>query len=104
MMYTLRNTYKYFVLVILSFTFFFGNAQEPNEDILFEAYKNYSKLPREIAYGHLNKSTLIKGESLGFSIYLLDKSTKKTSIPTSSSSARRPRVRRTPTPPVPRTK
>jgi len=80
MMYILSSNYKYFVLVLLSFTFFFGNAQQSNEDNLFEAYKNYSKLPREIAYGHLNKSTLIKGESLGFSIYLLDKSTKKQSI------------------------
>jgi len=68
------------LVLLFSFTFFFGNAQQSNEDLLFEAYKNYSELPREIAYGHLNKSTLIKGESLGFSIYLLDKSTKKTSI------------------------
>jgi hypothetical protein len=47
---------------------------------LFDAYKNYSKLPRETAYGHLNKSTLIIGESLGFSVYLLDKNTKKPSL------------------------
>ncbi|MGK0429140.1 MAG: hypothetical protein ACJARX_000801, partial [Psychroserpens sp.] len=56
---------NYVLLVIFSFTFFFGNSQKSNEDDLFDAYKNYSKLPREIAYGHLNKSTLIKGESLG---------------------------------------
>ena len=68
------------LLVIFSFTFLFGNAQQPNDDYLFEAYKNYSKLPREIAYGHLNKSTLITGESLGFTIYLLDKYTKETSL------------------------
>jgi hypothetical protein len=71
---------NYVLLVIFSFTFFFGNSQKSNEDDLFDAYKNYSKLPREIAYGHLNKSTLIKGESLGFSIYLLDKYTKKPSL------------------------
>ena len=68
------------LLVIFSFTFLFGNAQQPNDDYLFEAYKSYSKLPREIAYGHLNKSTLITGESLGFTIYLLDKYTKETSL------------------------
>jgi hypothetical protein len=71
---------NYVLLVIFSFTFFFGNSQKSNEDDLFDAYKNYSKLPREIAYGHLNKSTLIKGESLGFSIYLLDKYTRETSL------------------------
>lgn len=70
------------LLVLFSLVFFFGNSQNPNDDLLFEAYKNYSKLPREIAYGHLNKSTLIKGESLGFSIYLFDKHTKKSSTQT----------------------
>ncbi|MEM5563536.1 hypothetical protein WNY78_00400 [Psychroserpens sp. AS72] len=70
------------LLVFFSLVFLFGNSQTPNEDVLFEAYKNYSKLPRETAYGHLNKSTLIKGESLGFSIYLFDKYTKKSSIQT----------------------
>jgi hypothetical protein len=72
--------FYYVFLLVFSCSFLFGNAQTPNEDKLFESYKNYSKLPRETAYGHLNKSTLIKGESLGFSVYLLDKHTKKSSV------------------------
>ncbi|MEM5563534.1 hypothetical protein WNY78_00390 [Psychroserpens sp. AS72] len=70
------------LLILFSLVYFYGNSQNSNEDVLFEAYKNYSKLPRETAYGHLNKSTLIKGESLGFSIYLFDKYTKKSSTHT----------------------
>nr|WP_321221153.1 hypothetical protein [uncultured Psychroserpens sp.] len=73
------HKYNYVFLLVFSLSFFFGNSQTSNDDNLFEAYKNYTKLPRETAYGHLNKSTLIKGESLGFSIYLFDKSTKKSS-------------------------
>nr|WP_321227460.1 hypothetical protein [uncultured Psychroserpens sp.] len=79
---TLLSSFKNLILVLFSFTFFFGNSQNSNDDLLFNAYKNYSKLPRETAYGHLNKSTLIKGESLGFSIYLFDKYTKKSSTQT----------------------
>lgn len=70
---------SYVLLLVFMLSFFSGNSQTTNDKKLFEAYKNYSKLPRETAYGHLNKSTLIKGESLGFSIYLLDKYTKKPS-------------------------
>ncbi|AOW21317.1 hypothetical protein [Urechidicola croceus] len=43
------------------------------------SYENYALLPREIAYLHLNKSTYIKGEYLGFSGYVLDKSSKRLS-------------------------
>ncbi|TXE17856.1 hypothetical protein ES692_08125 [Psychroserpens burtonensis] len=71
---------NYVILVLFSLIFFIANSQQPNDEYLFDAYKNYSELPREIAYGHLNKSTLIKGESLGFSIYLLDKYTKTSSL------------------------
>ena len=77
---SLFNTPNYILVFVFSLTFFFGNSQAPNDDYLFETYKDYSKLPRETAYGHLNKSTLIKGESIGFSIYLFDKYTKKSSI------------------------
>lgn len=55
------------------------NAQNESDAKLFNAYKSYTKLPREVAYGHLNKTTLIQGESLGFAVYVLDKSSKKPS-------------------------
>lgn len=55
------------------------NAQNESDAKLFNAYKAYTKLPREVAYAHLNKTTLIQGESLGFAVYILDKSSKKPS-------------------------
>ncbi|SDR78976.1 hypothetical protein SAMN04515667_0671 [Formosa sp. Hel1_31_208] len=74
-------------LIVLGCCFLFSNtvmAQAEDDTYLFEAYKNYSKLPRETAYGHLNKTTLLNGESLGFSIYIFDKYTKKPSEVTSN--------------------
>ncbi|WP_299520604.1 hypothetical protein, partial [Winogradskyella sp.] len=44
-----------------------------------DAYEDYTEAPREIAYVHLNKSTYIKGEMMGFTAYLLDKATKSLS-------------------------
>jgi len=75
---------KFYFLLILSGLFFFGNSQTNNDSKLFEAYKNYTKLPREIAFAHVNKSTLIVGESLGFSVYVFDKYTKKSSAVTTN--------------------
>jgi hypothetical protein len=74
------NWFNYLLLVCFSLSFFYGNAQKSNEDYLFDGYTKYSKLPREIAHGYLNKSSLIKGESLGLSICLLDKYTEKSSV------------------------
>jgi hypothetical protein len=76
---SLFNRLNYFLFVLFSLSFFFGNSQESNNDYLFDSYKTYSQLPREIAYLHLNKSIYIKGECIGFSAYVLDKNTKKTS-------------------------
>lgn len=61
---------------------FLVNAQEKNEDILFENYQSYIQLPRETCYAHLNKSTFVSGESLGFTVYLFDKFTKRASVVT----------------------
>lgn len=40
-------------------------------------YQEYTKLPRELVYTHLNKSTYIKGEDIGFTAYVLDKSSRR---------------------------
>lgn len=50
-----------------------------NDDTIISSFEKYTELPREIAYLHLNKSTYIKGEMIGFSAYILDKYTKKPS-------------------------
>ena len=57
-------------------------SQEKNDDELFNSYQSYIQLPRETCYAHLNKSTLVSGESLGFTVYLFDKYTKRSSVVT----------------------
>lgn len=51
-------------------------AQEAQMEDLTEAFTAYSGPYREVAYCHLNKSTYIKGELLGFSAYVFEKDTK----------------------------
>jgi hypothetical protein len=65
---------KYIVLLYCVFSFF--NAESQNQDKLSSAYSNYVKLPREIAYAHLNKSLYLKNETIGFSVYIFDKNSK----------------------------
>ncbi|WP_282043779.1 hypothetical protein, partial [Winogradskyella flava] len=50
-----------------------------NNDKIIEAFEEYAKMPREVAYLHLNKSTYIKGEHIGLTAYVLDKKTKRNS-------------------------
>ena len=72
----------YFLLKIILAVFLYSSsntylaAQENNFDKIVGAFQDYSKPYREIVYCHLNKSTYIKGESLGFSAYVLDKDLK----------------------------
>ncbi|WP_299120866.1 hypothetical protein [uncultured Winogradskyella sp.] len=69
----------YFILCI---SFSFLNAQEESD--LINIFDDYIDAPRELVYLHLNKSTYIKGESIGFTAYVLDKKTKKTSLLTTN--------------------
>jgi hypothetical protein len=65
---------KYTLLLLCVFSFF--NAESQNQDQLSTSYSNYVKLPREIAYAHLNKSLYLKDETIGFNVYVFDKSIK----------------------------
>ncbi len=69
------TTFKLLTQLIFIFVFTSSLAQNPykNKDIL-SSYNDYTKLPRELVYVHLNKSTYIKGEAIGFTSYILDKS------------------------------
>jgi hypothetical protein len=69
-------SYKILGLTCFLFTFatLYSGAQEPS--VILDAYEAYSKAPREVAYVHLNKSTYIKGEDIGFTAYILDKQKK----------------------------
>lgn len=51
-------------------------AQNNSDKDVYDAFNLYNSLSREIAYCQLNKSTYIKGESLGFSAYVLNKDLK----------------------------
>ncbi|TXD82214.1 hypothetical protein ESY86_15395 [Subsaximicrobium wynnwilliamsii] len=62
---------------------FLVEAQTANNSLL-DNFQAYTKLPREVTYGHLNKSTLIKGETLGFAIYVYDKNLKAPSNSTTN--------------------
>jgi len=76
------NKRGYFLVKIILTIFLYSSsntyltAQENNFDKIVGAFQDYSKPYREIVYCHLNKSTYIKGEFLGFSAYVLDKDLK----------------------------
>ncbi|MEQ6124315.1 hypothetical protein AAON49_08960 [Pseudotenacibaculum sp. MALMAid0570] len=53
-----------------------------SQDQIVKSYETFVGSPREIAYAHLNKSTLIKNEMLGFTAYVFDKFTKQPSLVT----------------------
>ncbi len=78
---TLSYTLK-FVFTVFVFLSFQTNlkAQEKSFDKAINAFQDYSTAYREIAYCHLNKSTYIKGEMLGFSGYVFNKDLKKPSL------------------------
>jgi hypothetical protein len=68
------------IIKTLFFLFFFSTLSfaQSAEDIV-DNYTSYTEAPREIAYTHLNKSTYIEGEMLGFTAYIFDKFTKEPS-------------------------
>ena len=45
------------------------------ESKIDSSFINYVKKPREVAYSHLNKSTFIIGEDIGFTTYILNSTT-----------------------------
>lgn len=75
-----KSTFSLLVLLIFSLSTFNSSAQEK----IIDSYENFTEAPREIAYAHLNKSTYIEGEMLGFTAYVFDKFTKQPSSQTSN--------------------
>ncbi|MCE2612787.1 hypothetical protein LVD13_07370 [Flavobacteriaceae bacterium D16] len=70
------KTLQTFLLVFCSLTSVSSTAQEGNLENISNAFSEYNTLFREVAYCHLNKSTFVKGEMLGFSGYVFEKDTK----------------------------
>ena len=72
--------FKYCLTFFPIFFFFHGFSQiEDETNPILESFNEYTNVPREVAYIHLNKSIYIKGETLGFCAYIFDKGTKKLS-------------------------
>lgn len=81
---TLFRSIPFIKIVLL---FFFGlnaSAQNKIADQLISHYEDYSAAPRELVFVHLNKSTYIEGEMLGFTAYTFDKFTKERSLMTTN--------------------
>ncbi|WP_299105174.1 hypothetical protein [uncultured Tenacibaculum sp.] len=55
-------------------------AQQKKTNSVVDSFKNYTSNYKETAYAQLNKSTYIKGETLGFSSYIINKATKTPSF------------------------
>lgn len=69
----------------LSFVFLLlTNGINAQSDKIIDNYENFIEAPREVAYVHLNKSTYIEGEIMGFTAFVFDKSTKESSKQTSN--------------------
>ncbi|WP_411766009.1 hypothetical protein [Winogradskyella sp. A3E31] len=68
----------YFFTLLFIFSNLISGQTDSTHGIL-STYKNYTKLPREQIYVHLNKTTYIKGEALAFAAYIFDKHSKYTS-------------------------
>ncbi len=81
MTYLQTNTPRFlFILFFICFNAL--NAQEQSD--IFDTYEEYIDAPREVVYLHLNKSTYIKGESIGLTAYVLDKRDKRPSLLTTN--------------------
>ena len=80
---TIYSLHSYrFTLIFFLLSTFLVNAQEDSE--ILEAYEEYTDAAREVVYMHLNKSTYITGESIGFTAYVMDKKDKKPSLLTTN--------------------
>lgn len=68
----------FFISLLLSTTLPF--AQQKSTPKIIKDFQHYVSDFREVTYSHLNKSTYIKGETLGFCSYVLDKAKKAPSL------------------------
>ncbi|WP_299884028.1 hypothetical protein [uncultured Lacinutrix sp.] len=78
-----KQKFYFFIFQLIAFQFIIAQNDITNSNLITK-YENYSELPREVVYLHLNKSTYIKGEALGLSGYVIDKETKRPSALTTN--------------------
>lgn len=71
-----------FILILIPIT---SNSQEVfQQKNIDSVFNKFTKPYQEVLYGHLNKSKFITGESIGFTIYAIDKKSKLLSTITSN--------------------
>ncbi|WP_299337754.1 hypothetical protein [uncultured Psychroserpens sp.] len=78
------NSINFWCTSLLSCLMVLQIPAQDSEDRILETYQTYFSAPREIAFIHLNKSTLITGEMLGLTAYVLEQSSKKRSLLTTN--------------------
>ncbi|WP_435254079.1 hypothetical protein [Tenacibaculum sp. A30] len=76
----LIKIFKLFLFINLLFIKTFSFAQKQKNNLIINNFQNYATEYRELAYSQLNKSTYIKGETLGFCSYIIDKAKKTPSL------------------------
>jgi len=64
-------------LFLLLFLLCLNTIRGQDKTDIESSFSEFTKLPRELTYAHLNKSLYIKDETIGFSVYVFDKNTKK---------------------------
>lgn len=72
-----------YVLMLFFCSFYSLQAQTPQEQLI-KKFTDYFSIPKEVAYLHLNKTVLLKGEQLGISAYVVGKSDLQPSVSTSN--------------------
>ncbi|TCK67680.1 hypothetical protein DFQ05_1459 [Winogradskyella wandonensis] len=70
-------------LIIFIVLPFISNGQIEDSEIISQ-FEDFTEAPREVVYVHLNKTTFIKGEMIGFSAYVFDKASKELSFSTTN--------------------
>ncbi|WP_440120154.1 hypothetical protein [Tenacibaculum sp. Ill] len=76
----LIKIFKLFLFINLLFIKTSSFAQKQKSNLIINNFQNYASEYRELAYSQLNKSTYIKGETLGFCSYIVDKAKKTPSL------------------------
>lgn len=64
--------YRLSLLFLLLFSLFQGLFAQENQKYVLDKLLDFHSIQKEVAYLHLNKSLLLKGEQLGFSAYVIN--------------------------------
>lgn len=76
----LTKTLKLSLFINFLFIKTYSFTQQQKTNPVITNFQNYASDYRELAYSQLNKSTYIKGETLGFCSYIIDKAKKTPSL------------------------